>query len=564
MFKNQIRSVLTLVLVIALVIPFFTTSVSAAYENTYYNTGNMRDDIIGVALTQVGYSEGYGGYTKYGDWYGYPYLDWCGMFVSWCANEADIPNSILNKTGIADPDCFGLSYMDGYNYTPIKGDLFFKKDFSHVGLVYYTDGDYFYTIEGNTSDVGWEGTSVLIQCRRISDCYFSSPDYSGSYTDDGDYGGDDEDIDYGCDHDYVTEIEDSHPHDEYEVCTICGDSYYTGNEGFSDDCIECIQSVCDHEFGNWETNGDGTHSRFCSDCDFEESDSHNWVVGSVLKEATCVEEGTEQIICSVCNVESTRTIDATNEHNYGSFSFINEAEHQTVCSGCSEQIISVHSLSNDWKYNNLYHWSSCADCNGRIGHSEHNFSNGCTEPCVDCGYTSTSGHKSDGVKISDETHHWENCIKCGQQVNLSAHTYTSDCDDVCNDCGYKRIPVVNHNFTIKANESGHWEICSACNYTTGIESHTVDGEAQDWENEVCSVCEYILRSADAHIHTYEHLTADANAHWGTCACGEEMEAEVHVWNFNTNSCSVCGTLNAPAEEPAPNFFVAFFRNLFKI
>ena len=152
MFTKQIRSVLILILVITLVIPFFTTGVSAAYENTYYNSGNMRDDIIGVALTQVGYSEGYNGYTKYGDWYGYPYLDWCGMFVSWCAKEADIPNSILNRTGLADPDCFGLSYVDGYYYTPIKGDLFFKKDFSHVGLVYYTDGDYFYTIEGNTSD----------------------------------------------------------------------------------------------------------------------------------------------------------------------------------------------------------------------------------------------------------------------------------------------------------------------------------------------------------------------------------------------------------------------------
>ena len=125
MFKKQIRSVLTLVLVIALVIPFFTTSVSAAYENTYYNTGNMRDDIIGVALTQVGYSEGYGGYTKYGDWYGYPYLDWCGMFVSWCARQAGIPKSVLKNSAIAAADAgyFDIPYYDGNSYVPESGDL---------------------------------------------------------------------------------------------------------------------------------------------------------------------------------------------------------------------------------------------------------------------------------------------------------------------------------------------------------------------------------------------------------------------------------------------------------
>ena len=128
------RSILTLILVVTLVIPFFATPVSAAYENTYTNTGNMRDDIIGVALTQVGYTEGSNNYTKYGVWYGLSNSPWCGMFVSWCANEADIPSSVLKRTGLANPDNFGLSYQSGTEYTPQKGDLFFKKNFSHVGL----------------------------------------------------------------------------------------------------------------------------------------------------------------------------------------------------------------------------------------------------------------------------------------------------------------------------------------------------------------------------------------------------------------------------------------------
>ena len=55
---------------------------SAAYENTYTNTGNQRDDIIGVAKTQIGYREGNNNDTKYGDWYGLPNQPWCAMFIS--------------------------------------------------------------------------------------------------------------------------------------------------------------------------------------------------------------------------------------------------------------------------------------------------------------------------------------------------------------------------------------------------------------------------------------------------------------------------------------------------
>lgn len=64
---------------------------SAAYENTYVNTGNQADDIVGVAKTQVGYTEIGNNYTKYNEWfgslsgYGKNYA-WCQTFVAWCAN----------------------------------------------------------------------------------------------------------------------------------------------------------------------------------------------------------------------------------------------------------------------------------------------------------------------------------------------------------------------------------------------------------------------------------------------------------------------------------------------
>ncbi len=77
------------------------------HVNTYVNTGNQRNDIVGVAKTQVGYKEGSDGGTKYGAWW-MEYnglgasaisLQWCSLFVLWCANQA-------NAAWQAAPQCF--------------------------------------------------------------------------------------------------------------------------------------------------------------------------------------------------------------------------------------------------------------------------------------------------------------------------------------------------------------------------------------------------------------------------------------------------------------------------
>jgi len=552
MLKKQIRSIVTLILIITLVIPFFATPVSAAYENTYKNTGNMRNDIIGVALTQVGYREGSNNYTKYGVWYGLSNSPWCGMFVSWCAKEAGIPTSILKRTGIANPSNFGLSYKDGKNYTPKKGDLFFKKGFSHVGLVYYTEGAYFYTIEGNTSTDSYDGHSVMIRKRKISDFYFSSPNYSGSSS-----------TKSGCDHNYKTKVESAHPHKEYKICSKCDKKSYTGKEIAKDTCKTCIQNACDHSFNQWKKVSDSKHSRICSKCDLEQTKSHDWEKGKVLKAPTCVDEGSQQIICSDCGTETTKTIDATGEHTYGDFSFIDESEHQKVCSVCNKQTTSKHTLSKNWQHDSIYHWTSCADCGGRIRHEEHSFPNGCLEACESCGYVMEDGHKTTGEKLYNDAQHWEICSRCSQKAEVHDHVYTSDCDEICNSCGYRRSGTADHQDVYHADKTGHWRRCTSCTRVTGVVSHTADRNAQDWENQHCIHCNFELRSADAHIHTFDTVEFDETTHWGICACGETMDPEVHSWDFQTGSCSICGAMNVPTERESTNILVTMWHKLWK-
>lgn len=121
-------------------------------------TGEWDADLLSIARSQLGYQEStrnyevmedgeiIKGYTRYGDWYGMPYGDWCAMFVSFCLNYAQIPQDAIpyeaNCPGwieaLQNPD-YDL-YQPAGEYTPVPGDLIFfdwEEDGTadHVGIV---------------------------------------------------------------------------------------------------------------------------------------------------------------------------------------------------------------------------------------------------------------------------------------------------------------------------------------------------------------------------------------------------------------------------------------------
>ena len=137
-------------------------------------SGDWSDDVVRVALTQLGYSESernfiidsdgsHKGYTRYGAWYGYPYGDWCAMFVSFSLNYAQIPESAMPREcgctrWVNDLAAAGL-YAPAGSYEPRRGDIiFFDLDgdgnSDHVGLItnIYEDGT-IETVEGNNYPV---------------------------------------------------------------------------------------------------------------------------------------------------------------------------------------------------------------------------------------------------------------------------------------------------------------------------------------------------------------------------------------------------------------------------
>ncbi len=165
------KRIITLFLVFAML----PLSVFAAFENTHQNTGDTLEDIIAIAETQLGYMEGSlegtvqgsNDCTKYGEWYGMNYNPWCAMFVSWCADQAGIPTTVIPKHASCDVGMqwflqkgrFYYSPYYGGSYIPKRGDIIYFGlklnaggfDSNHVGIVYKVDDTKVHVLEGNSS-----------------------------------------------------------------------------------------------------------------------------------------------------------------------------------------------------------------------------------------------------------------------------------------------------------------------------------------------------------------------------------------------------------------------------
>lgn len=194
-----------------------TYTPSESYRNNeYYEkltnvvlTGNQRVDIANVAMSQLGYHEsdspsdlsgtsanGSSNYTEYGSWYGYQ-IDWCAIFIAWCAGQAQIPTTTIAKQaragGIYSTSTsanYGGSFTRFSMHTPQTGDIaYIDNDYDgrsdHVELVYAVTDTTILTIGGNTS--GWDGVMVNTHSfpRSSGDTGyqniigFETPDYAG-------------------------------------------------------------------------------------------------------------------------------------------------------------------------------------------------------------------------------------------------------------------------------------------------------------------------------------------------------------------------------------------------
>jgi len=129
------------------------------WHKLLYGSAGGNEAIVEVAASQIGNVGG----RPYWSWYGFNFrMEWCAVFVSWCANECGfidagiIPKfSSCTSQGRVWFQARGLWQEPGH--VPSPGEIiFFDWDNSgncdHVGIVERVEGNMIHTIEGNSGD----------------------------------------------------------------------------------------------------------------------------------------------------------------------------------------------------------------------------------------------------------------------------------------------------------------------------------------------------------------------------------------------------------------------------
>lgn len=122
----------------------------------------MNQLIIDTAKKEIGVSEFpvNSNKTKYGKWFGFDGVAWCGIFVSWCYAQAGKPlGNIGFKKGFAGCQSAVAHFTatGEITTTPVPGDIVFfdwngDGRYDHTGIFFEHEDQYrFWSIEGNTA-----------------------------------------------------------------------------------------------------------------------------------------------------------------------------------------------------------------------------------------------------------------------------------------------------------------------------------------------------------------------------------------------------------------------------
>ena len=154
------------------------------------------DDVVKIALSQVGYEEGKNNWNKYAkelDAVDYfvgcgkkQNLPWCCVFANWCVFSASDSSSASGKKWDAinfqyeSSSCNTSAVVKYYKgffkkknklfTSPKPGDIVFYGD-EHCGVVISSSGNKMTVVEGNASN------KVMKKVRPISDGVFGRPNY---------------------------------------------------------------------------------------------------------------------------------------------------------------------------------------------------------------------------------------------------------------------------------------------------------------------------------------------------------------------------------------------------
>ena len=300
------------------------------------------------------------------------------------------------------------------------------------------------------------------------------------------------------------------------TCTVCGGTYgefdstnHTGGTevrgekkatcketGYTGDtyCLGCgaqissgtIIPVTEHSWGGWTSNGDGTHTRTCTECGqtetvqcsggtadchtkatctvcggtYGEFDSTNHTGGTEVrgeKKATCKETGyTGDTYCLGCGAQiSSGTIIPVTEHSWGGWTSNGDGTHTRTCTECGQ----TETVQCSGGTADCHTKAICTVCEGTYGEFDKTNHTGGTEvrgekeaTCTQEGYTGDTyclGCKekiTSGTTISMKAHTWDAGTETTKPTCIEKGVRTYTCI-VCKQTKTEEIPLDSTNHT---------------------------------------------------------------------------------------------------------------------
>ena len=362
---------------------------------------------------------------------------------------------------------------------------------------------------------------------------------------------------------------------ENDGCTVT--TTKTKHSGTDDgDCTTPVMCECgevvtaaeaEHIYGEWKSNGNGTHTRKCITAGCTKVETANCAGG----EATCK----KRAVCTECNAEYG-TLNPSN-HN-GNEVWEQTAEtHQKKYDCCGAY--STNEEAHNWEDG---HCSVCGyDCIHTGGNATCTQKAVCDICHIEYGEINADNHTGTEeltqtatehekkydccgkVTVEKGNHNWKDgtCEVCGYVCVHSGGEANCTKGAVCENCGkeYTEKNQANHSGKVVweqtaethqkkcdccganiTNEEAHnWEDghCSVCGYDC---IHT-GGNATCTQKAVCDIChiEYGEINADNHTGT-EELTQTATEHEKKYDCCGKVTVEKGNHNWKDGTCEVCG------------------------
>ena len=345
--------------------------------------------------------------------------------------------------------------------------------------------------------------------------------------------------------------------DEDHVCDICGND------------------PCNHIWGDWTDNGDGTHTRVCSLNDSHtETADHMLNDGEVTKPSSCTKDGEIVFTCLDCGCEIFDIIPAT-EHAYPENWTDNGDNHIKVCgNGCGIDLTADHNhvetnrveadCENDGTITYI-----CDDCGNEktetITATGHTYGEWIDEISATCESEGTLGHYNCSVcykNFDADKNVLESLV-----IEALGHNYGEWIGEIPASCegegtlGHYNCSVCDKDFDADKNVLESLVI-SATGHTENeaVKENAVEAtctEAGSYDSVVyCSVCREEISRDTIHVDALRHTTGEIvveNEVEATCTEAGSYDNVIYCSTCNTELSRETITIDAKGHVDSDNW-----------